>query len=242
MTFDLLVGVASVLAGVIAAVAGFGVGSLLTPLFALRVDTKLAVAAVAVPHAVGTAVRFWLLRRDVDRRVLWTFGVTSAIGGLIGALIHRYASSLALTLVFGSLLVFAGVSELTGLIQHLRLGPRAAWAAGALSGLLGGLVGNQGGIRSAAMLGFDVPKRAFVATATATALFVDAARLPVYVTGHGAAIASIWPVVSIATAGVVAGTLAGTRILSYITEAVFKRLVAALILTLGAAMLIGAMG
>jgi hypothetical protein len=30
--------------------------------------------------------------------------------------------------------------------------------AGAVSGALGGLVGNQGGIRTAAMLGYEVPK------------------------------------------------------------------------------------
>ena len=40
----------------------------------------------------------------------------------------------------------------------------AAWIAGAMSGFLGGLVGNQGGIRTAAMLGFEVPRQAFVAT------------------------------------------------------------------------------
>src|SRR5437899_12396609 len=53
--------------------------------------------------------------------------------------------------------------------------------AGGVSGGFGGLVGNQGGIRSAAMLGLNVPRDAFVATATAIALMVDVARVPVYV-------------------------------------------------------------
>jgi uncharacterized membrane protein YfcA len=57
-----------VLAGTIASVAGFGIGSVLTPLLAVRAEAKLAVAAVSIPHVVGTAVRFWLLRGDVDRR------------------------------------------------------------------------------------------------------------------------------------------------------------------------------
>jgi uncharacterized membrane protein YfcA len=46
----------SVLAGGIAAVTGFGIGSLLTPVPALQVDTRLA--AVSVPHVIGTAVRY----------------------------------------------------------------------------------------------------------------------------------------------------------------------------------------
>ena len=48
-----------------------------------------------------------------------------------------------LTALFGALLVFAGLTGLTGLAQKMRFGPKAAYAAGATSGALGGLVGNQ---------------------------------------------------------------------------------------------------
>ena len=54
----------------------------------------------------------------------------------------------------------------------MRFGGRTAWLAGALSGAFGGLVGNQGGIRSAAMLGLGVQGPAFVATATAIGIAV----------------------------------------------------------------------
>jgi len=58
---DLLLAVVGVLAGSVAAVSGFGVGSLLTPVLALRVGTKLAVAAVAIPHARELGARSWEL-------------------------------------------------------------------------------------------------------------------------------------------------------------------------------------
>src|SRR5438094_2411977 len=103
--FAALAAIVGVVAGGIAAVAGFGIGSLLTPLLALQVGTKLAVAAVSLPHLAGTALRFWLLRKDIDRRILWSFGLTSAAGGLIGALLHARIQSPALTLVFAALLV-----------------------------------------------------------------------------------------------------------------------------------------
>jgi uncharacterized protein len=183
--FSLLPAAVAVLAGAIASVSGFGIGSLLTPLLAVRVGTKLAVAAVSVPHLTATALRFWLLRQHVDRRLLWSFGLMSAAGGLAGALLHAYADNPALTIVFGGLLVFTGVMGLTGYSERLRFRGWVAWVAGAVSGLLGGLVGNQGGIRSAAMLGFDVPKHAFVATATAVGLIVDGARMPVYLVTQG---------------------------------------------------------
>jgi uncharacterized membrane protein YfcA len=102
-----LIFLVSVLAGGIAAVTGFGIGSLLTPVLALQVDTRLAVAAVSVPHVIGTAIRFWLLSGGVDRKVFWSFGLTSAAGGLLGALLHHWASNRWLNAVFGVLLVFA---------------------------------------------------------------------------------------------------------------------------------------
>src|SRR3982074_1013478 len=92
-------------AGAVASVAGFGIGSMLTPMLALHVGTKTAVAAVSVPHFIGTAIRFFRLRMSVDRAVLWRFGLPSAGGGLTGALLHAWASSPALALVFGALLV-----------------------------------------------------------------------------------------------------------------------------------------
>src|SRR5438874_8035034 len=149
MIFLAAVAVVAILAGAIAAVSGFGIGSLLTPLLAARVGTKLAVAAVSVPHCVATAFRFWMMRKDVDRRLLWSFGLMSAAGGLAGALLHASADSPVLTLIFGGLLVFTGVISLTGLSERLRFHGWAAWIAGAMSGFLGGLVGNQGGIRTA---------------------------------------------------------------------------------------------
>jgi uncharacterized membrane protein YfcA len=236
--FLLLLGGVAVVAGGIASVAGFGIGSLLTPALSLQTGTKLAVAAIAIPHVIGTAQRFWMLRAHVDRRVLFGFGIASAIGGLAGALLHTWVSSRALTIVFGVVVGMTGVFQLTGWIERVRWGRRAAWLAGLASGALGGLVGNQGGVRSAAMLGFDVPKESFVATATAIGLFVDAARLPVYLGSQGAEIASIWPFVVTATIGVVIGTAVGTRVLGVLPQLVFRRIVAVLLLLLGAYMMV----
>src|SRR5512134_556924 len=104
---------AGLAAGVVAAISGFGIGSLLTPLLSIQVDLKTAVAAVSIPHFIGTALRLWLLRSRIHSRLLWTFGITSAAGGLAGAMLQTRASSRALATVFGALLVLAGIFELT---------------------------------------------------------------------------------------------------------------------------------
>lgn len=228
-----------VLSGAIAAITGFGVGTLLTPALALQTGTKLAVAAVAIPHFIGTAQRFWMLRRHVDRHVLLGFGIASAVGGLAGALLHTRISSQGLAIVFGVLLVSAGIAELTGWMRTVQWGRGAAWVAGAVSGALGGLVGNQGGIRSAAMLGFKVPQESFVATATAVGLFVDGARLPVYLATQWRDIANVWPLVLTCTIGVIIGTAIGTPVLQRLPPQLFRRILSVLLIVLGVYMAVG---
>lgn len=228
---------ASILAGAIASLAGFGIGSVLTPLLALSVGTKEAVIAVSIPHLVATGLRFWNLRHNIDVPVLKNFGIASAAGGLLGALLGARFSSPILAYILGALLVFAGLTGLTGISQKMRFGRKAAWLGGAVSGLLGGLVGNQGGIRSAALLGFNLEAKAFVATATAIALIVDGTRMPVYFLTSPETVHRLGLWIAVMVAGATIGTLAGARVLSRIPEAYFRRLVSLLILTLGIVML-----
>jgi uncharacterized membrane protein YfcA len=237
--FDLLVAGVAVVAGAIAALTGFGIGSLVTPVLAASIGTKTAVAIVSVPHFAATVFRLWGLRRSVDMAVLRTFGLASAVGGLIGALIHIVFSGPVLAAILGLLLVFAGVSELTGLASRLRFPGATSLVAGALSGLFGGLVGNQGGIRSAALLRFDLSREALVATATASALLVDAARVPIYLVTAGSDIARMLPLVGLLTGAVLVGTVVGAPILRRLPDAIFRRLLAILLIILGVSLIVG---
>jgi uncharacterized membrane protein YfcA len=187
-------------------------------------------------------LRFWLLSGKVDRNVLLRFGLTSAAGGLTGAMLQGYASNRWLMFIFAALLLFAAASELTGLARRMRFKGHVAWIAGALSGLLGGLVGNQGGLRSAALLGFGLSKESFVATATAVGLLVDGARMPVYLATQQSALWSMWLPILIATIGVTLGTLLGSRVLARIPEIWFHRVLAAVLAALGISMLVRGLG
>ena len=235
--YDVLVMASAIAGGALASVAGFGIGSLLTPVIASQLGTKVAVALISIPHFVGTALRFALMRGHVDRKVLLSFGVTSAAGGLTGALLHSRLGHPSLSLIFGLLLLFVAFSEFSGLSKRLRFDGVLAWIAGAFSGLLGGLVGNQGGIRAGALVGVHLRRDAFVATATATGLIVDLARMPVYFATLGDELIRLWPLAAFATVGVVIGTLVGRRLLARIPEERFHRIVAIMLAVLGVSMI-----
>jgi uncharacterized membrane protein YfcA len=229
----------AIAAGAVAAVAGFGIGSLLTPALGAIVGTKVAVAMVAIPHFLATAVRLWSLRHHIDRTVLRSFGIASAAGGLLGAVLHAVFSSPLLSVLLGALLVLAGALELTGLGRRASLSMPSAAVAGFASGAFGGLVGNQGGIRSAALLGYELSPRALVATATASAILVDAARVPAYMLTSGNDLLRHLPTIALLTAGVVVGTFLGAPVLRRLPEALFRRMLAITLLVLGFALVAG---
>ena len=107
--------------------------------------------------------------------------------------------------------------------------PVLAWQLGALL---------QERATTPALLGVDLPKHAFATTATAVALMVDAARVPVYLWFMGDEIRQLGAPIAIATTGVVIGTLAGLHVLDRIPERSFRREVAVVLSLLGIAMLL----
>jgi len=238
--FALAVLLVATLSGATAALVGFGIGSLLTPLLAHRFGTSTAVAAVAIPHMFATALRCWRLRAHIDRRVFLRFGILSAAGGLAGALLYTRLGSITLTRILGGLLLLTATAQLTG--WSSRLHPRGPIVAflGLASGLFGGVAGNQGGLRAAALSAFRLSPAAFVATATATGLLVDAVRTPVYLWDGAQRLLPIWPAIAIAVPGVLVGTVLGERLLFGLSVRHVAQVVGAAVGLLGIWLLFGA--
>jgi uncharacterized membrane protein YfcA len=233
----LLVGLFS---GATASVVGFGIGSLLTPLLAVRYGTSVAVAAVTLPHALATAVRCWRLRANIDRQVLVRFGLLSAAGALAGALLYTRLGPTALTRVLGALLLLTALAQLTGWSSRWRPHGSIVTVFGLLSGFFGGVAGNQGGLRAAALTAFRLSPAAFVATATATGLMVDIARTPVYLWMSGRKLLPLAVPIALAAIGVLIGTVLGERVLLGLSARRFGQVVGVAIGVLGVWLLVGA--
>src|SRR2546428_13531129 len=70
---------ASVAGGVIAAISGFGIGSILTPVVSRFTVTKLAVAIVSIPNFVGPVSRLFRVRGQINGALPLCFGLARAM-------------------------------------------------------------------------------------------------------------------------------------------------------------------
>lgn len=227
---------AAMLVAAMVLMSGFGLGTLLTPLFVLFYDIKIAVLLVAVVHFSNNLFKLGLFFRHLDRAILKRFGVLSVAGALVGSLLQAWLESQTLKIALGLLLVALGIVEFLPPRLSWRLPKRFDPLGGFLSGLLGGVLGNQGAIRSAYLLNYSLSKEAFVATATVIACLIDATRIPLYLLQYYDSLVVAWPYLVVVTLSAFLGTLLGKWLLEIISIAHFRRVIAGCVVAIGIAM------
>ena len=75
MTPFLIVGITAFLAAGLTMYSGFGLGTLMLPVFALFFPVEVAVVATAMVHGANNVFKVSLLGRHADREVVLKFGL-----------------------------------------------------------------------------------------------------------------------------------------------------------------------
>lgn len=255
----LIIGIAALLTAGLTFFSGFGLGTILMPVFTLFFPVPLAIAATAVVHFANNIFKFGLMAKQADWRVVARFSVPAAIAAMVGAsllnlfdqmpVVASYVlggSKFEVTVVkavIGALIVAFALLELSARFQALSFPPRWLPLGGMLSGFFGGLSGNQGALRSAFLLKAGLSKDAFVATGVVSAVIVDAARLTVYgtgfIAGHLAQSRALLAPVVAGTLCAFVGSFAGKRVLRKVTLRTVQIAVAAAMLLIGIGLVMG---
>jgi uncharacterized protein len=226
--------VAAFLAGVLTLMTGFGLGTILTPVFLLFYDVKTAILIVAIVHLLNNLTKVSMFRKDIDFSLLKRFGIVTLIGAFAGALLQGVTDSGHVKIVLGIALIFLGIKEMSGLGEKMRLPRSIDFMGGFLSGLLGGLVGNQGAVRSAYLLNYPLSKETFIATTAVIASIVDITRIPVYaINGKEQLIANYLLIIIVTTLSALVGTFTGERLMKKLSLKNFKFYVAGSIILIG---------
>lgn len=229
----LIPAIAAFMAAALTLMTGFGLGTILTPLFLIFYDVKIAILIVAVVHLMNNLLKISLFGRHMSLDILKRFGVLTLVGAFMGAFLQGKMDSSGVKVLLGAALIFLGLKEVTGFGEKVRIPKKVDFIGGFLSGLLGGFVGNQGAIRSAYLLNYNIPKEVFVATAAMIASVVDITRIPIYIFNNKDALITNELLLFITVASAFAGTFAGKRLLKKVSLKAFKLYVSATVVIIG---------
>jgi uncharacterized membrane protein YfcA len=254
MELLLICGVALLASG-LTLFSGFGLGTILMPVFALFFPVPVAVAMTAIVHLANNLFKIGLVGRDANWRIVARFGLPAALAAIAGAgLLLLFADMPAFAryelagqlheitpvkAVIGVLIAGFALLELWPRFAKLSISPTWLPVGGLLSGFFGGLSGNQGALRSAFLIKAGLSKDAYVGTGAACTVLVDSVRLAVY----GAAFhTGGWQMlrgdsavlVLAATLSAFLGVYLGKRLLKKVTLRFIELTVAGMMLLIGA--------
>jgi len=256
-----LVALASLGAALLTLFSGFGLGSLLLPVFAVFFPLPVAVAATAVVHLANNVFKVGLLGRHARAGIVLRFGIPAALAAFAGAwLLTRLARVPPIMsytlgdkahhvtlagLVLGIMIAAFSLIELSPAFDRLRFERRRLSLGGALSGFFGGLSGHQGALRAAFLAKAGLDRDAFLGTSVVCAVIVDVARLTIYGASffgqHVTAVAGSSDVrlVVVATLAAFVGSFVGTRLIRKVTMRALQRIIGVAMLFLGVAIATG---
>lgn len=256
-----IIGLVAFLASGLTLYSGFGLGTVLLPAFALFFPAPIAVAATGVVHLFNGLFKGGMLWRQAHWPTVLRFGLPAVPASIAGAwLLGRpgagaelFSWSLAgrdvgptpATLVVGGVMISLGLLELQPWFQRLATPPSAAPLGGLTTGFLGGLTGQQGALRSMFLLRLGLEPARFIATGVMIAVLIDLSRLPVYALAGAAAgnlDAHQGLLVGWAVLCAFAGAWTAVRWLKKVTIGLVRGVVAAAMLAIGAALVVGLIG
>lgn len=236
--------------------SGFGLGTLLVPVFAIFFPLDLAIALTAIVHFLNNLFKLALLYRSADWKIVLRFGLPSLLAAFVGAYVltqigraaplYNYTFAghektiVPIKLVIGILLVFFAIVDIVPKLSSLQFDKKYLVAGGLLSGFFGGLSGNQGALRSAFLIKAGLTKEAYIATGVVIACLTDMSRLSVYwehILDHREHMNLV--LVFAATLSAFAGAYFGNKLVKKITVVALQRIVALALMLFGILLALG---
>lgn len=191
-----IVSLAALIVAALTLFSGFGLGTLLMPVFAIFFSVEVAVAATAVVHLANNIFKLLLIGRWADYSVVAKFAIPGAITSAIGAALLGAMSGVPVLarydlggrehevtivkVVIAVLILGFTIIELLPLGEKFQFDRKYIPLGGAISGFFGGISGLQGALRAAFLVRAGLDKQTFLGTTTISAVIVDVSRLLVY--------------------------------------------------------------
>lgn len=191
-----IVSIAVIIAAGLTFFSGFGLGTIMLPVFSLFFDIPTAVGATAVVHLSNNLFKFLLVYKHIHVPTLIRFGVPAfafaAVGGFLLTQIEDFKTistysisntSFEITpvgLTIGLLMIFFAWFDLDPRFEKWNISSKQIPFGGMLSGFFGGVSGHQGAFRATFLAKAGLTKEQFIGTSNSISLIVDLSRLSMY--------------------------------------------------------------
>lgn len=179
----LLVGLLVLFAAFMGTISGFGMSSIMLPLLSLYYPLPETLLFVGIIHFFGDLWKILLFKNGFKFKLILLFGLPGIITGYIGARSVFSFPEVILTRLLGLVLIFFVL--LIFVKPNFKL-PNRNWItamAGSIDGLLAGITGIGGPIRSVFLSAFDFPKAVYIAASGAIGMMIDSVRITTYING-----------------------------------------------------------
>jgi len=233
--------------------SGFGLGTVLTPVFALFFPIDISIALTGVVHFITNLVKAILTGRHASAHVVLRFGIPAILASFIGAwlllkigdlrpLYEYYLGTKVHTitpvkLIIAVLLLVFTLSEIIPLFSRLTVNRNMLPVGGLLSGFFGGLSGLQGAIRGAFLVKAGLSAEAYIATGAVIACLVDFTRLSIYTSRFiNSGLADNIPLVLAASLSAITGAFAGKNLIQKVTVGFVRKLVVIMLIGISIAL------
>jgi len=189
----LIISLAAFFTSALTLFSGFGLGTMLMPIFALFFPIDIAIALTAIVHLLNNLFKLGLLGKYADSSVVIRFGLPAIFSAYIGAKLltwisdlnpifsyqlfgHSYAVS-PVKLIIALLIIVFALLDIIPTLMKISFSKKLLPVGGIFSGFFGGLSGHQGALRSAFLLRCGLTKEGFIATGIVIGCIVDVARM-----------------------------------------------------------------
>jgi uncharacterized membrane protein YfcA len=236
--------------------SGFGLGTILAPVFAIFFPIDIAIALTGVVHFSNNLFKIALVGKNTDKSVLLRFGIPAILASFAGAwlllkitvlptlfqyeLLGKEFEVTPVKLIISILLIIFSLLEISPSFQKVQFGKDKLIFGGILSGFFGGLSGIQGAIRSAFLIKSGLSKEAYIATGVVIASLVDFTRLSVYASRFTSAnLHENLTLLISATLSAIAGAYFGKKLLKKVTLRSIQLIVAIMLILISIALGLG---
>ena len=236
--------------------SGFGLGTLLTPVFYfLFEDVVLAIAGTAIVHFLNNVFKFLLMKRSVNWKVVIPFGLAAIPAAFLGAFLVSFMNHEIillsykigdkvfevhlLNLIFSVVLVAFALVEIVPK-WSLVFSKQSLWIGGVISGFFGGFSGHQGALRTAFLVKYQLEKEVFIATGIVVALVVDVVRSSVYFYSFDlSTLGESWIYIALALVAALLGAITGKIFLKKIEMKFLTNFISIAMIVFGVALTAG---